>query len=141
MAIKLTHEAGWPQRLTKPLRNIRKAIQHSGENVAERRNLFVHGVHKDTDIPGEVSLTMARWSPDKREQIVTVVDAVELANRIAQLAQEAESVFRGYGVWKFGTEHQNYGSEQVAGTKATARLIRAHNIKRALKLLWANLKP
>lgn len=141
MAIKLTREAKWPTRLTKPLIDIRRALQRSGENLGERRNLFVHGVHKDTAIPGEVCLTMARWSPDKRDQIVTVVDAVELANRLAQLVQEAEGVFRGYGVWKFGAEDNQDRHERIAKAKTTAGLIRAHNIKRAIKLLLANLKP
>lgn len=140
MAIKLAREARWPNRLIKPLENIRKAIQ-SGEKLGERRNLFVHGVHKDTDTPGEVSLTMARWSPDKRQQIVTLLDAVQLANRLAQLAQEADAVFGEYGVWKFGAKRERDGNEHIAQTKATARFIRAQNVKRAIKLLLTNLKP
>lgn len=141
MALKLAREDKWPPRLIKTLVEIRKALQKDGGGLAERRNLFIHGVHKDTDVPGEVSLTMARWSPDKREQIVTMHDAFELATHLTQLVHKAESVFRGYGVWKFGAEYQADRSEQIAGTKATARFIRAKQIKRALKLLLANLKP
>lgn len=141
MAINLTREAKWPVRLTNPLVEIRKALQRDGDKIAERRNLFVHGVHKPTEVPGEFELTMARWSADKRNQIVTVVDGVELANSIAQLAQKADGIFRGYGVWQFGPEYETDRSEQVAQAKAMARFIRAHNIKRAFKLLLANLKP
>ena len=141
MAIGLTREAKWPVRLTRPLVEIRTALQRGGGGIADRRNLFVHGVHKLTDVPGEYELTMARWGPDKRDQTVTVVDAAELANRIAQLVQKAEGVFRDYGIWKFGSEHQADRGEPIAHRVATARIIRAHNIKRALKLLFTNLKP
>lgn len=141
MAIKLAREDKWPPRLIKTLVEIRKALQKDGGGLAERRNLFVHGVHKDTGVPGEVSLTMARWVPDKREQIVTMHDAFDLATRLTHLVHKAESVFRGYGVWKFGAKYQADRSEQIAETKATARFIRAKQIKRGFKLILANLKP
>ena len=141
MAIKLTREEKWPNRLTKPLVTIRRAIQRDGEGLAETRNMFVHGAHKDTAVPGEFSLTMSRWSPDKRHQIVTLLDAIQLANRLAELVQQAVGVFRNYGTWKFGTKDHAERGYNVAETKALSRFIRAQNIKRAIKLLFANLKP
>lgn len=141
MAIKLTREANWPKRLTKPLLDIRRAIQRDGEGIAERRNLFVHGVHAETGMPTHFELTMVRWAASKRRQIVSIDEAYELANRIHQLAMQADAVFNGYGVWQFGPEAHANGDQEVAEAVTSVRLIRAHNIKRALKLLWANLKP
>jgi hypothetical protein len=141
MAIKLAHEASWPVRLTKPLAEIRKAVQREGEGLADRRNLFVHGVHAETDVAGEFELTMVRWAPEKRRQVVTIVDAVDLATRLHLLVKKAEAVFDGYGVWKFGTKRDASSDGQIATSLTRLRLVRAYNIKRALKLLFANLKP
>ena len=140
MAIGLTREAKWPQRLIKPLVEIRTALQHSGGGIADRRNLFVHGVHEHTGVRGEYALTMVRWSPDKRKTVVTALDCGQLTISIAQLVNKAEGVFLDYGVWKFGPEYKQDRSKQIALTEATVRLVRAQQIKRALKLLWANLK-
>ena len=141
MAVALTREAKWPNRLTKPLVNIRRAIQRDGEGLAEQRNMFVHGVHKETDVPGEISLTMSRGSAAKRHQIVTLLDAVQLSTRLAELVQEADGVFRDYGTWKFGVKDHAERRYNVAETKTLSRFIRTQNIKRAIKLLFANLKP
>ena len=138
MAIKLTDEAKWPKHLTKPLRSIRKAVQGG---IGEGRNIFVHGVHEALPEKGEFALTMIRLSPPKRRQIVSILDVADLISRIRELVNEAERVFRGYGVWQFGPDHKDDCREQIAQTKAMARFIRAQNIKRALKLLLANLKP
>jgi hypothetical protein len=141
VALKLTREAKWPQRFITPLTNIRKALQQGGDGLAEQRNMFVHGVHEMTETPDEFLLTMPRWSPDKRKTRVTTNDAAMLVVNIAYLAQKADGVFQGYGVWKFGPEFKTDRSEQIAQTKALSRFIRAKNIKRALKLLWTNLIP
>jgi hypothetical protein len=141
MALKLAHEAKWPVRLTKKLEGIRRALQKGGENLAEKRNMFVHGVHKAGNEPGEHILTMARWSPGKRDQAVTALDAAALANRLDLLVQEADAVFRGYGVWRFGADDNEKRGERIARTKTTARFIRAQNVKRAIKMLLANVRP
>lgn len=138
MAISLAEEAKWPQRYTKRLRNIRKAIQ-SGLN--DQRNLFVHGVHEATGVEGEFQLTMSRWKGDRRCQIVTILEASELAHQLSLLAQEAQSIFSDYGVWKFGAERYHDVFQQPAQTKAALRLIRRQNIKRGFKLIFTNLKP
>ncbi len=138
MAINLTKEAKWPRRLIKRLEAIRAALQGG---LADRRNLFVHGVHAAGNAPGEVRLTMVRWKGKKRHQYVTLVDALDLANKLAILAQEIHSIDRDYGVWKFGSHYEEDRGEQIRQTKAATRFIRAHNVKRAIKLLLANLKP
>ena len=140
MAISLTREAKWPQRLIKPLTEIRAQLQQGGGGLADRRNLFVHGVHEPTGVSGEYSLTMTRWGRDKRKTVVTALDVGQLTLSIVQLVQKAEGVFIGYGVWKFGPEYEQDRSQQIAQTKATIRLIRAQQIKRAIKLFWTNLK-
>ena len=137
LAVALTEEAKWPRRFTKKLRDIRKEVQ----DLSDRRTLFVHGAHEQTEVDGEYALTMARWKGDKRRTIVTVVDAAELATRLSQLAQDTNAVHIGYGNWKFGLKNQTYSDEDVAKGKTISRLVRAHNIKRAVKLLLANLKP
>jgi hypothetical protein len=139
-AIALAVEARWPGHLIGRLKKIQRALQQGGDGLAQRRNLFVHGVHAMTDTPGEFQLTMARWPKNKRTEVVTVTDAYLLMNRLSQLSKEAEGVFCGYGVWKFKAEFDPNGGEQIAQAKAHARIVRTHNIKRALKLLWTNLR-
>jgi hypothetical protein len=140
LAVALTEEAKWPRHLTQKLRDIRKEIQRNN-GLADRRNMFVHGAHERTEVDGEYALTMSRWKGDKQRQIVTIVDAAELANRLSQLAQDTNAVHVGYGNWKFGLKNQTYSDEDVSRGKTIARGVRAHNIKRAVKLLFANLKP
>jgi hypothetical protein len=140
-AIKLAVEARWPGRLVGRLKNIQRALQKGGDGLADQRNLYVHGAHRTTDTPGEYELTMVRWPPKQRHKVVTAADAFLIANRLSQLAEEAERICDDYGAWKFKAKPKAYRGQQVAHTKAVARLVRAHNIKRAIKLLWANLKP
>jgi hypothetical protein len=142
MAIRLTEEAKWPVSLRNRLVAIRRALQkEGGKGLAEYRNLYVHGAHKEVFENGEVELTMVRWPASERSQIVTAEDAVQLGHRLGELAQEAHSIFCDYGTWKFDTKLSEQGRENVAQAKALSRLIRAHQIKRAVKLLFANLKP
>lgn len=138
MAINLAREAKWNRNLVHRIEAMRKEIQNS---LLDKRNMFVHGVHKAGPKPGETILTMVRWKGDKRDQTVTLLDALDLANRLAKLAGEAQSIYEDYGVWKFGPDHQANGPRQIAGLKAATRFIRAQQVKRALKLLWTNLKP
>lgn len=141
MAITLAQENKLPRRMIGDLKGIRRELQKDGSNLANRRNMFVHGVHKFGDAAGEYVLTMSRWRGDKRDQTVTLIDAGQLAHEIALQAQIADSIFRNYGIWKFGVPDQGNGSQHIARTKAALRLIRAHQVKRAVKLLLSNLKP
>jgi hypothetical protein len=142
LAIELAQQAGLPHlRFIKPLQNIRKELQRSGSGLADRRNMFVHGAHKFGENEGEYILKMSRWKGDKQSTTVTLLDAAQLANEIALQAQKAHSIFDDYGLWKFGAQNQTNSSEHIAYTKAVLRLIRREQIKRALKLLFANLKP
>lgn len=142
MAILLAQDAGLPhQRFIRPLMDIRKQLDKDGSKLADRRNMFVHGAHKMGQSDGEYVLTMSRWKGDKREHTVTLVDASQLALELWVQAQKADAIYCDYGVWKFGSDPKEHGDEQIAKAKATLRLIRAYNIKRALKLLFANFKP
>jgi len=117
MAIRLTEEANWPPHLRNRLKAIRTAIQKENGGLAERRNLFVHGVHESIRQNGEVTLTMARWPSANREQVVTLLDAATLAHRLSELAQESQSIFSDYGVWKFGPGHEVERHEHIAQAK------------------------
>ena len=141
MAVRLTEEAKWPPHLRNRLKAIRTALQKENGGLAERRNLFVHGVHEGMNDQGEVRLTMVRWTAENREQVVTILDAAFLANRLGELAQESQSIFSDYGVWKFGPGHEVERRKHIAEAKPITRFVRAQNIKRAVKLLFANLKP
>jgi hypothetical protein len=142
MAILLAQEAKLPHaRFIRPLQDIRKALDKDGACLADRRNMFVHGSHQFGQNRGEYILTMSRWKGDKQNQTVTLLDAAQLIHEIILQVQKAQSVFQDYGVWKFGPEYQNDAGEQIAQTKARIRLIRAEQVKRAIKLLLANLRP
>jgi hypothetical protein len=130
-----------PPRFRKRLDAIRRQLQKSGGGLAELRNLYVHGVHEPGDVEGEFTLMMSRERGDKRRRTVTFLDVMKLANQLELLAQEMNSIFLDYGTWKFGIQHEQNGHKEVAQTKASLRLIRAQQIKRALKLLFSNLKP
>lgn len=140
-AIKLARKADWPSHFVQRLERIRLELQREGGGLAERRNLFVHGIQAQGPNDGETELTMVRWKGDMRRQVVTLLDAAELSHRLSLLAQEAQSIFDDYGVWKFGIENQARSNQKIAQTRAVSRLIRAENIKRGMKLLFANLKP
>jgi hypothetical protein len=135
MTIGLAVEARWPGGLIGRLKSIQRTLQKGGDGLAEKRNMFVHGVHAATDTPGEVALTMVRWPKNKRQQIVTLADAYLVANRLDQLVKEAQSIDGAYGAWKFKIKHETDGRQQIAQAKANARLVHAHNVKRAVKLL------
>lgn len=137
MAIRLAEEAKWPPPLLGRLRSLRKGVQKH----IEERNLFVHGAHKGQVAPGEFELTMARWTANDRSHIRTCDDAARLVFTLAEFVEQADSIFGNYAVWKFGSQGQTNRSDKITNAKSSSRLIRRRNIKRALKLLWANLKP
>jgi hypothetical protein len=142
MAIQLAEDAQLPYgRFIKPLKDIRAELQKGGAKIADRRNLFVHGVHKFGTQHGEYVLTMTRWKGDRQSQTVTLVDAAQLAHEIALQAQKADRVFCDYGAWKFGVQHQEGPRDKIAKTKAELRLIRREQFKRGISLVLASLKP
>lgn len=80
MAIKLSVEAKWPGRFIGRLRAIQRSLQKGGDRLAEKRNMFVHGVHSTTGTPGEYELTMVRWPATNRKTVVTIEDAYLVMN-------------------------------------------------------------
>jgi hypothetical protein len=139
MAIRLVEEAKWPHQLQRRLRAIRDKLQNG--KLSDQRNLFVHGVHKGIQSNGMVQLTMVRWSAPKREQLVSVWEAVELANQLSILAQEAGSILDAYGAWKFGPGLDEDRSKHIAEAKPLTRFIRAQQFKRAVKAVLGNNRP
>lgn len=133
MAIRLVEEAKWPHPLQKKLKGIRERLQKG--NLAERRNLFVHGVHKGIQSDRLVQLTMVRWNAQNREQIVSISEAADLAGHLATLAREAGSIFDEYGAWKFGHGSSDFRTEHVAKGKPVSRLVQGHQISAAVRSL------
>jgi hypothetical protein len=142
MLILLAQDAKLPHnRFVKPLTELRRELDKDGAKLADRRNMFVHGAHKVGKERGEYVLTMSRWKGDKQSQTVTLGDAAQLALELCVQAQKLNSIVEDYGFWKFGVGQQQNSRQQVAEAKAALRIVRTHQIKRAIKLLLANLKP
>ena len=137
MALRLSREAKWPAALTKRIEEIRVGVQgKSGRHgLQERRNQLIHGVHKASEKPHSVSLTMVRWQGPKRTQDVSVTEVYELASQLGALAQEASSIFDAYGVWKFGPSGQKNGGKQLAKTEPAAGLKIAQDFQSIIKRL------
>ncbi len=137
-ALKLTRYAGWPQHLVKRIEAIRTTIQgKSGRHgLAERRNQVVHGVHKQSEVPGCVSLTMVRWDGPKRTQDVSLESIQSLAEHLAALAQEAWSIADDYGAWKFGSKREEGNDEQFATAQPNTRVEITQNFQNVIKRLF-----
>lgn len=142
MTRRLIEEGKWPPRLQHRFKAVMNALQKEGsKGLVERRNLFIHGAVKPGPDKGTVTLLMPRWPRGDREQVVGPLDAVQLGNRLGELATELNAIFREYGRWKYAVEFEDYSHEQIGKAETRSRLIRAQQIKRGLKLVWANLKP
>lgn len=138
MAITLAREAGWPQRLVKRIEAIRKALQRGGEDLAARRNQAVHGVHKASELPEHVSLTMVRWRGPKETQDVSLSELHQLGVRLHELSEEAWSIFEAYGVWKFKTGSPENPAQKLRESDPGVWLILKQHVKSAIKRFWGD---
>ncbi len=89
--------------LRKRLRDLRASIDKS--KTVDHRNRAVHGVHKASDRPHSVVLTMPRIKGEARHQHWSVADLYILSRQIKAFGDEAWSIYSDYGAWKFG-EHR-----------------------------------
>jgi len=140
MALKLARYAKWPQPLIKRIEAIRVALQgKSGRHgLADRRNQVVHGVHKESEKPDCISLTMVRWDGPRRTQDVTLSEIADLATQLAALAQEAWSISDAYGDWKFGSNREQNGGEQFSRAKTSIGVEIIHHVQSVIKRLFGN---
>lgn len=116
MAINLARYHKWPSRLLKRLGAIRIEIQgNNGRNgLAEKRNLVVHGVQKTSTRAHSITFTVPRNHGTKLHTDVSVKEMYDLAASLNALAKEAGSIFDDYGTWKFGSNSEKNGDEQLA---------------------------
>ena len=138
IAILLTHDANWPPTLHERLKSIRKALGKDGENLLWRRNQAVHGVHKSSAREDSFSLTVPRERGSKREMDVSIADLRALVTRLGELVADANSVLEEYGQWKFGTGGEQGLGKNLAEARPSVWIVIAHNLKRAIKRLFAN---
>ena len=103
MAVNLSRHHKLHPPLLKRLLAVRDAV--SKNKIDEKRNRAIHGVHQISEKPLHVSLTMARWSGDKRTTDVSIADLHKSGFDILDLAQEVWAIIQAYGIWKFG-EHR-----------------------------------
>lgn len=99
-AISLARHHKIPLRFTKRLEDVRKTITNN--QIDDRRNQAVHGVHNQSDQLHSTKLVMARWRGDKRAQDVSVADLHKLGMEIVDLNQAVYSIIVDYAAWKFG---------------------------------------
>ncbi len=138
MALKLARHEKWPPKLSSRIEKIRKEVQGKRQNgLQAKRNQLIHGVHKASDKPESVSLTMVRWGEPKRTQDISVSDIANLANRLSDLAQEASSIFDDYGTWKFGPGSEKDSSEQLSRAESRIKIKIAKDFQGIIKRLFA----
>jgi hypothetical protein len=98
MALNLARYAKLPPPLLKRLTAVRKTLQGG---LADRRNQAVHGAHKDME-KGTTTLRMVRWSGDKKDKTLSIMDIHQLGVEVFELADECWSIRDDFGTWKFG---------------------------------------
>ena len=97
LAISLARANKVPIRLIKRIEEVRRAIQKGG--LAERRNQVVHGAHKDM-AEFETTLTMVRWSGEKRTKRFTAKSINEVAIEAYALGDEVWKAMDEIGKWR-----------------------------------------
>lgn len=98
MAINLARAGKTPVPLVQKIVAVRKALQD--ERLADRRNQAVHGVHKATEQPDSIQLTMPRWTEPKRTETVSTADLYQLSTRLAELGNIIWQVGEEIHAWK-----------------------------------------
>lgn len=95
MAVNLSRYHGYPTALTNQLTALRQDMKDS--DIVNRRNTAVHGVHSASNAPHSMKLTMVRYSGDRRDQDLSVLDFHAIGDEIQRLAVRAYSIFENYG--------------------------------------------
>lgn len=98
MAIGLARYSKVPQRIVRRLVELRTVIQ---KDLMDQRNQAVHGAHKNLE-GDETTVRMVRWSGDKKDKTLSVLDLHQLGVAILEAADECWAVRDAIGEWKFG---------------------------------------
>jgi hypothetical protein len=115
MAINLATFHKWKPPLLKRLRNLRSDIDMA--KLIDRRNLLVHGVHKDSAKPQHFILYTPRRSGTAQEEEWSILMAYDLGNEIQKMALEAWAILQDHASWA-GSEHgAEHGSSQLVATQ------------------------
>ena len=131
MAIALASDRNIPSPIISRLKSIRSALGKP-ENLADKRNQAVHGLHADAGIPDSVRLTMARWGEPRRHEIITTRDLYDLQARLRELWIEAHDLQEAIFSWKLAAAEKERARLQViieenssVFTKATRAIVAA----------------
>lgn len=115
MAMLLARHHKWKPPLQKRLKALRQFIQD--EDLANHRNLLVHGVHKASPTPQHFMLYTPRRSGPAQETDMSILRAYEIGHTIGKAANEAWSIFDDYGRWKFGDHRPETKPSQTDDSK------------------------
>lgn len=137
MAITLAEYHKIHPRLINRLRTLRTKMDKA--KIADRRNQAVHGAHTDSDIPEHVQLTMVRLKGDRQTEAISVADLRDLGFEILALADEAISIFRDFGVWKFGEHRPENNVRQFVATSPSLWLKIKQYVSTRINHLRGNL--
>jgi hypothetical protein len=101
-AILLAEHHKWLPPLQKRLKELRAAIDKA--KLIDRRNMLVHGVHKEADKPETFVLYSPRKKGSAQQEIWTVGDAYNVGLAIQTAATEVHAILMAYGEGKFGNQ-------------------------------------
>jgi transcriptional/translational regulatory protein YebC/TACO1 len=110
-AINLARHHKAPKDIIDRLKAIRKEIQ---DNLSERRNMAVHGVHSEGDTPEMVKLHMPRLPEPKKRKQMSIAEMHKIGTDIKEQGRQAVLVFAAVGQWKFGGHRFETGGGNLA---------------------------
>lgn len=84
--------------LQRRLVNLRKRMEK--DNLQDRRNLVVHGVHEGSERPHSFKLYMPRLKGDQKNAEISVSDVILLGLEIKAAGDEISSIMLDYVDWK-----------------------------------------
>jgi hypothetical protein len=87
MAILLARHKKAPQSAIRKLESVRSALQN---DLLDRRNQAIHGIHADAADADKVKLVMLRWKHPKREQERSIADLDQISQDIRACQKDAE---------------------------------------------------
>ena len=112
MAISLARQNKLPPPLISRIVAMRRKIQGSG-GLGERRNQVVHGAHRNMQ-GNETTLTMVRWSGDKRHKTINAAEIAGLGQDIHDLAMEAWSILAAILSWSVREHMQVHLNDAIS---------------------------
>ncbi len=98
MSINLARAKKVPVSIVKRIEAVRTALRD--ERLADQRNQAVHGVHKASDQPNSIQLTMPRWSGPRRTETISEMDLYRVATRLSALGVEIDAIGEAIHEWE-----------------------------------------